>query len=141
MTTRTDDMIIAMLQSLEGELVNLASDHRQDRLEQLTAMQRLVIETANALLILEITVGWAYFEDKSVFCFVRDRILYYLVYFEHELRKMEGENLLTIEVMQPYYRLAAYQNWQTAFKHVGCCWSITAATQRMVLSNAIHVWN
>lgn len=133
-------MIQSMLQILESELVNLASDHRRHLYDQLRDMQLLVIECANALLIVEELFGQGNDENCS-FDFARNRILYYLVYFENEIRKLGEELPPTIEEMKPYYRLAGYQDWKIAFKHVGCCWSITVATQRMVLSNPVLVLN
>lgn len=133
-------MIQSILQKLESELVNLASDHRRNAFDQLRDMQLLVIECANALLIVEELFGQVYDENGS-FDFVRNRILYYLVYFENEIRKLEEELPPTIEEMKPYYRLAAYQDWKIAFKHLCCCRSITVATQRIVLSNPVPVMN
>lgn len=134
-------MIQTILQSLEGELVNIASDHRKDRLDQISTMQLLVIEAACSFSLLEEILRSCYFEDEAAFYFVRNRLLYYLVYFEYEQRKLIGEASPTIEELKPFYRLASQQDWKTAIKNVGCCWSNTVAIQRMVLSNSIPALN
>ena len=53
-------MIQTILQSLESELVNIASDHRKDRLDQISTMQLLVIEAACSFSLLEKIFGSQY---------------------------------------------------------------------------------
>ena len=134
-------MIQTILQSLESELVNIASDHRKDRLDQISTMQLLVIEAACSFSLLEKIFGSQYFEDEAAFYFVRNRLLYYLVYFENEQRKLIVEVSPTIEELKPFYRLASQQDWKTAIKNVGCCWSKTVTIQRIVLSKTIPALN
>jgi len=90
---------------------------------------------------LEKIFGSQYFEDEAAFYFVRNRLLYYLVYFENEQRKLIGEVSPTIEELKPFYRLASQQDWKTAIKNVGCCWSKTVTIQRIVLSKTIPALN
>lgn len=109
-------MIRQLLYELEIKLVNLASDPHAEVLDNNLAMQSLVMDTANALLLLEklqLDLDDTY---RVQFMAVRKRILYYLAHFEFLIRDIRGTEEPTVDDLKAIYPAASFQEWYLAKK-------------------------
>jgi hypothetical protein len=122
-------MIRNILYELEATLVNIASEHQLDEMEKVRSMQSHVSDAATALQLLENVVPVFCEEQRAHFMAVKNRLLYYIVHFEYEIRQLLALGIPSIEELMPLFPTANYLDWQLAKKSVDCCWRMTAKTE------------